>query len=175
MDESRPGNPPRLPLIIDRPDLAHPVRRAVGLTLTILCWGIWLSMWFVLLTTLGYEVGFDIPSFLRPSVVSLDSLEALGNLIPYALATATTLLASAYVVERFKRRWAKPDARWRPLGTERLAHDVALESGNLARWQQAQVLYVEHSPRGRVINAYTEPPRPADGADSLPGTSPTAA
>ena len=34
MDESRPGYPTRLPLIIDRPELAHPVRRVVGVVLT---------------------------------------------------------------------------------------------------------------------------------------------
>ncbi|NJD25557.1 MAG: poly-beta-1,6-N-acetyl-D-glucosamine biosynthesis protein PgaD [Betaproteobacteria bacterium] len=161
MDESRPGHPTRLPLIIDRPDLAHPVRRVVGVALTLLCWGIWLGMWFVLLTTLGYHVGFELPRFLVPQVVSLESFRALAHLVPYALATASAVLFAAYIYERLKRHWGKTDERWHPVGMDRLARDAALDPENLARWQRTQVLYVEHGPRGRVMNAYNEPPRQA--------------
>lgn len=160
MDESRPGNPTRLPLIIDRPDLAHPMRRVVGMVLTLACWGIWLAMWFVLLANLGYGIGFELPSFLTPRVVSQASFLALADLLPYAVATAAALLFAAYVYDRLKRRWGKTDDRWRPLGMDRLARDAALDPDNLARWQRTQVLYVEHGPRGRVINAYNELPRP---------------
>lgn len=159
MDESRPGNPTRLPLIIDRPDLAHPVRRFVGVALTLACWGIWLAMWFVLLANLGYEIGFELPSFLTPRAVSQASFLALADLLPYAVATAAALLFAAYAYDRLKQRWGSTDDRWRPVGMERLARDAALDPDNLARWQQTQILYVEHGPRGRVINAHSAPPR----------------
>ena len=158
MDKSRPGNPARLPLIIERPDLAHPVRRIVGLLLTLLAWGIWLAMWFVLIATAGRSLGFDLPLVPLPSAVSLGSLQVLLRLLPYAIATAVAVLVLAYVYERFKRHLGKPDERWRPIGLDRLAHDAALESGNVERWQQAQVLYVEHGPNGQVTNAYTSRP-----------------
>ena len=158
MDESRPGNPTRLPLIIDRPDLAHPVRRVVGVALTLACWGIWLAMWFVLLANLGHGIGFELPRFLTPRVVSQASFLALANLLPYAVATAAALLFAAYAYDRLKRRWGRTDDRWRPVGMDRLARDAALDPDNLARWQQTQVLYVEHGPQGRVRNAYTSRP-----------------
>jgi poly-beta-1,6-N-acetyl-D-glucosamine biosynthesis protein PgaD len=164
MDESRPGHPTRLPLIIERPDLAHPVRRAVGLVLTLLAWGVWLGMWFVLITTVGRSLGFDLPHVLLPSAVSLGSFQILVRLLPYAIATAVTALVLAYLFERFKRHWAKSDERWRPVGMARLARDAALEPENIERWQQAQILYVEHGPRGRVTNASAEPPGSAEGA-----------
>lgn len=168
MDKSRPGHPPRLPLIIDRPDLAHPVKRVVGMALTLLAWGIWLGMWFVLLEHLGYEIGLALPGFLEPRAVSHASFKALASLLPYAIATALAVLLAAYLYERLKQRWGTIDERWRPIGMDRLARDAALDRENLARWQQTQVLYVEHGPRGRVINAYNEPPRPAEAAGSRP-------
>ena len=158
MDKSRPGHPARLPLIIERPDLAHPVRRLLGLVLTLLAWGVWLAMWFVLITTAGRALGLDLPHVKLPSAVSLGSLQILLGLLPYAIATAVTALLLAYVFERFKRHWGKSDERWRPIGLDRLAHDAALESGNVERWQQAQVVYVEHGPNGQVTNAYTSRP-----------------
>jgi poly-beta-1,6-N-acetyl-D-glucosamine biosynthesis protein PgaD len=164
MDESRPGHPTRLPLIIERPDLAHPVRRVVGLVLTLLAWGVWFGMWFVLLATIGRSLGFDLPHILLPTAVSRESLSILVRLLPYAIATAVAALVLAYAFERLKRRWAKLDERWRPVGLERLAHDAALDPENIARWQQAQILYVEHGPGGHVSNARTEPSEPAETA-----------
>jgi poly-beta-1,6-N-acetyl-D-glucosamine biosynthesis protein PgaD len=164
MDESRPGHPTRLPLIIERPDLAHPVRRTVGLVLTLLAWGVWFGLWFVLLATIGRSLGFDFPLILLPTAVSRESLRILIYLLPYAIATAVAVLALAYALERLKRRWARPDERWRPVGLERLAHDAALDPANIARWQQAQILYVEHGPGGHVSNASTVPPGPGQAA-----------
>ena len=174
MDESRPRNPTRLPLIIDRPELAHPVRRVVGVVLTLFFWVIWLGMWYILFATFAHSLGFNPPRLFMPSAVTTQSFKALAHLLPYALTTVAALLLAAYAYERLKRRWAKPDERWRPVGMARLARDAALDPQNIERWQQEQVLYVEHGPRGRVINAFTEPPDPADAAGTLPGT-PTAA
>ena len=175
MDKSRPGYPTRLPLIIERPDLAHPARRLAGLALTLLAWGMWIGMWCVLIATFAhYTLGFSLPRLLMPSAVSLESFQILLHLLPYALATAVAAIVLAYVFERLKRRLGKNDERWRPVGMARLARDAALDPQNIERWQQEQVLYVEHGPRGRVVNAFTEPPDPADAAGTLPGT-PTAA
>ena len=115
-------------------------------------------MWFVLITTAGRSLGFDLPHVLLPTAVSLGSLQILLRLLPYAIATAVTALVLAYVFERFKRHLGKSDERWRPVGLDRLAHDTALEPENISRWQQAQVLYVEHGLHGRVTNAYTSRP-----------------
>lgn len=162
MDESRSGHPTRLPLIIERPDLAHPVRRAVGMLLTLLCWAVWLGMWLALLHAVRPDLGLELPRFLRLQGVSLESFSALARLLPYALASALAVLLAAYLLERFRGRAARPDLRWRPVGMERLARDAALEPGNLDRWQAAQVLYVEHGPLGRVKNASTRVPQASD-------------
>jgi poly-beta-1,6-N-acetyl-D-glucosamine biosynthesis protein PgaD len=162
MDESRPGNPTRLPLIIERPDLAHPVRRVVGVLLTLLCWGVWLGMWFVLFASMGQELGFELPRFLQPRGVSLSSFRALANLLPYALAAALALLLAAYLFERLGRRWRAPDTRWRPIGMDRLARDAALDPQNLELWQATQILYVEHGSRGRVKSASAVATRRSD-------------
>lgn len=160
MDESRPGHPPRLPLIIERPDLAHPFRRVTGLLLTILAWCIWLGMWFVLLATIGRELGLDVPEIVLPSAISLKSFEALAQVAPYAIMVACAMILLAYLYERLRRKLGKTDTRWRPVGLLRLALDAALDPQRIAKWQEMQVIYVEHGPLGRVTDAHGAPPRP---------------
>jgi poly-beta-1,6-N-acetyl-D-glucosamine biosynthesis protein PgaD len=158
MDESRPGHPPRLPLIIERPDLAHPFRRTVALVLTAVAWCVWLGMWMVLIATIGAKLGFDFPEIALPSAVSLKSLEALAHIAPYALAAAVAAVVFAYLYDRLRRRLGKEDQRWRPVGIERLARDSALDPQRIAQWQKMQILYVEHGPRGRVTEVHAMPP-----------------
>jgi poly-beta-1,6-N-acetyl-D-glucosamine biosynthesis protein PgaD len=160
MDKSRPGHPPRLPLIIERPDLAHPFRRVAALLLTVVAWCVWLGMWFVLIATIGRKLGFDLPEIVLPNAVSLKSFEALMYIAPYAIAAAAMAVMLAYLYDRLRTKLGEADTRWRPVGLERLARDAALDPQRIAEWQAMQVLYVEHGPLGRVTDAHAAPPCP---------------
>ena len=162
MDKSRPGHQARLPLIIERPDLTHPVRRVMALLATTLAWLLWLVMWIPFIAALGRHFGFDLPEIFFPSQISLDSFFALLHVTPYVLAFAAAVLIASYLREKLKARFGKPDERWRPVGIARLASSTALDPELLAAWQAAQILYVEHGPLGRVTGASTtRPSRPA--------------
>lgn len=158
MDESRPGHPPRLPLIIERSDLAHPFQRMTALLLTLVAWCVWLGMWCVLLATIGRKLGVDLPEIALPSAVSLKSFEALAHVAPYAIAAAIMAVVLAYLYNRLRTKLGDGDTRWRPVGLARLARDAALDPQRIAEWQKMQVLYVQHGPLGRVIDAQGQPP-----------------
>ncbi|MFY9722080.1 MAG: poly-beta-1,6-N-acetyl-D-glucosamine biosynthesis protein PgaD [Azonexus sp.] len=162
MDKSRPGHQTRLPLIIERPDLTHPVRRVMALLATTLAWLLWLVMWIPFIAALGRHFGFDLPEIFFPSQISLDSFFALLHVTPYVLAFAAAVLIASYLREKLKARFGKPDERWRPVGIARLASSTALDPELLAAWQAAQILYVKHGPLGRVTGASTTlPSRPS--------------
>jgi len=160
MDQPRPRHSPRLPLIIERPDLAHPLARLLGLLLTSLAWLVWLGAWAVVMMTLGRKLGFDLPEIALSSPVSFGSIVMLLELVPWLIAAALFAVLLAYLGERFRTAGKRVDERWRPLGIERLARDAALDPQRIDEWQAAQILYVEHGPQGRVSNAFTERPEP---------------
>ena len=163
MDQPRPRNQAgRLPLIIERPDLAHPVRRVLAWVLTFLAWVLWVAMWIPFLAALGRYLGYDLPTIAFPSQISLDSFLALVNVTPWVIGVALAVVAASYLVEKFKSPPDERDTRWRPVGMDRLAAGAALNPELLAQWQSAQVLYVEHGPLGRVTNASTCPPETRD-------------
>ena len=83
MDKPRPRHQ-ALPLIIERPDLAHPVRRAVSYALTALAWLFWLMMWLPFLAALGRHLGYNLPEIYFPSQISLHSFLALVNILKLA-------------------------------------------------------------------------------------------
>ncbi len=162
MDKSRPGRQTRLPLIIERPDLTHPVRRVMALLATTLAWLLWLVMWIPFIAALGRHFGFDLPEIFFPSQISLDSFFALLYVTPYVLVFAAAVLIASYLREKLKAHFGKPDERWRPVGIARLASSTALDPELLATWQATQILYVEHGPLGRVTDAGTVPPQRPD-------------
>ncbi len=157
MDKSRPGHHPT-PLIIERPDLAHPVRRFVSYLLTAGGWLLWLAMWLPFLAALGRHLGYQLPEIAFPSQISLHSFLVLVEILPFVAGAAIGLMLLSYLWEKVKSHAGFPDSRWRPVGMDRLARDAALEPDKLAQWQQTQVLYVEHGTQGRVTNAYTSRP-----------------
>lgn len=157
MDKSRPGHhaerPERLPLIIERPDLAHPARRVLGLLITLLAWALWVAMWIPFFAAIARHFGYVLPEFAIPSQVSLDSFLALVRVTPAVLGVTVLIMLGSIAKEKIMARFAKPKVRWRPVGIDSLAADTALDPALLAQWQSARVLYVEHGPRGRVVNA----------------------
>ena len=163
MDKSRPGHHPT-PLIIERPDLAHPVRRAFSYFITAGGWLLWLAMWLPFRAALGRYFGYKLPEIAFPSQISLRSCLSLAQMLPFVVGAAIMLMLMSYLWEKFRKHAGFPDRRWRPVGLERLAHSMALEPKQLAAWQAAQVLYVRHGDHGNVIDASTtipdQPSRP---------------
>jgi len=164
MDKSRPGHqaerPERLPLIIERPDRAHPARRVFGLVITILAWALWVAMWIPFFAAIARHFGYDLPEIAFPSQISIDSFLALLRVTPVVLGAAILIMLGSIIKDKITARFAKPKARWRPVGIDSLAADTALDPKLLAQWQSARVLYVEHGPRGRVVGATTiRPPQ----------------
>ncbi len=157
MDQSRPGHHP-LPLIIERPDLAHPVRRAISYLLTAGGWLLWLVMWVPFLAALGRYLGYQVPEIAFPSQISLQSFLILVKMLPFVIGAAIGLMLLSFLWDKLKTHAGFPDRRWRPVGLDRLAHSMALEPQQLAAWQSAQVLYVHHGDHGNVIDASTTPP-----------------
>jgi poly-beta-1,6-N-acetyl-D-glucosamine biosynthesis protein PgaD len=166
MDESRPGHPARLPLIIDRPDLAHPFSRGAGLALTGCAWFFWLLLWIPLLQKILHDLGFDVPLFAFSQQIHAGSFFALLEVLPWAAGIALALVAGATIMARLRASGHFPERRWRPVGMQRLARDAALDPENIARWQKEPILYVTHGPRGRVMHADTRPPVPNESADT---------
>ena len=154
MDQSRPRHQARrLPLIIERSDLTHPMRRVMAFVITAAAWALWIVMWVPFLAALGRHFGYPMPEIAFPSQISLDSFLALARVTPYVLAFAILIALASILGEKIKARSNKNDERWRPVGMERLATGAALDPKLLAQWQTARILYVEHGPMGRVTNA----------------------
>ena len=117
MDESRPRHQTRrLPLIIERPDLAHPLRRAIGLFVTVLAWLLWLAMWIPFLAALGRYLGYDLPEIYFPSQISLHSFLSLVNILPTVVGIAVALVMTSYLREKMKSRRALAPGRHRAPG-----------------------------------------------------------
>lgn len=162
MDKSRPGHQAeRLPLIIERPDLAHPIRRVSAVVLTTLAWVLWIVMWLPFIFALGRHLGYDLPKFGFDSHFGLESFLSLLHVMPYLIASVALILLVGLMREKYRAHIGYESERWRPVGMARLATGTALDPKLLDQWQSAQILYVEHGPLGRVTNASeTYPSRP---------------
>ena len=158
MDQSRPRHKPGLEqrqqqaLIIERPDLAHPLRRVLALMFTLLAWGLWIGLWLPVLGSLAAQFGLELPWVTYPSQLSLQALRLLVGVFPLAVGLVLLVLAVNGLVSCIHRRF-NPPAAHRFVGMDRLATGMALDTGKLATWQSARILHVEHGPLGRVLDA----------------------
>lgn len=158
MDQPGPRHQARrLPLIIERPDLTHPLRRVSGVLITTLAWLLWLGLWIPFVFALARHFGYPLPEIALPSSISLDAFFALLHVMPHALGLALTIFVISYLREKLKSRMGTGEKRWRPVGMERLATGAALDPEQLAAWQREKILYVEHGPLGRVTYASNSP------------------
>lgn len=158
MDQSRPRHKPgheqrqQQALIIERPDLAHPLRRVLAILFTLLAWGLWIGLWLPVLGLVAAHFGLELPWVNYPGQLSLHTLRLLVNVFPLAIALVLLVLAVNGLISRIHRRFNPPSAL-RFVGMDRLAEGMALDPGQLATWQSARILHVEHGPLGRVIDA----------------------
>ena len=141
------------PLIIERPDLAHPLRRVFALLFTLLAWGLWVALWLPVLASLAAYCGLPLPwAAAFPEAVSLAALWSLVGVFPLAIGLVILVLAVNGLYHRINGRFSSV-RKHRLVGMEQLATGMALDAEQLAHWQSARILHVEHGPRGRVIDA----------------------
>lgn len=164
MDQSRPR--PRLgdqgqaasplpvqkPLIIERPELAHPVRRVAALLLTVAAWVGLIAMWIPVFGILAVALGAPLTRGIYPSVEGVVALRGLLEVFPAAVGLVLVVLGGNGLLSWVLRRFAAPTVH-RFVGMEQLATGVALDPKQLAEWQSGRVLHVEHGPLGRVTGA----------------------
>lgn len=148
---SRPGIS-RQPLIIERPDLEHPVRRALSVCFTALAWFAWFVLWLPVLTFAAERFGIALPWQFPSGERNLQALQELIDVFPAAMGILLVVLAANGVTGWLYRRLHKPVTHHH-VDTRQLASGMSLDELKLAAWQRARILRVQHSAEGRVIDA----------------------
>lgn len=151
-DQEAPPLVMQKPLIIERPDLAHPVRRMLALSLTVGAWCGLVAMWIPVFGALAVSLGVPLTRGIYPSAEGVVALRGLLEVFPAAVGLVLIVLAVNGLLSWVLRRFAAPPVH-RFVGMEQLATGVALDPKQLAEWQSGRILHVEHGPLGRVIGA----------------------
>jgi poly-beta-1,6-N-acetyl-D-glucosamine biosynthesis protein PgaD len=152
MDKSGPRPDAARALIIERPELAHPVRRALAPVFTALAWIIWVLLWLPVLAAVSDEVAVALPWATPTGYRSLEALRRLLEIFPLAVGAVVAVLALNGAAAWVYRSLRNPKPRG-DVGTHELAKALALPADQLAAWQAARVVRAEHSAQGRVIDA----------------------
>jgi poly-beta-1,6-N-acetyl-D-glucosamine biosynthesis protein PgaD len=157
MDQSgsRPGHSPadheERPLIIERPDLAHPLRRVSAFVFTLAAWLLLLAWWFPIW---GLVVGEfrALTGVNRSQAAGALALHSLVELFPLAFALVAAALLANGLLGLIHKKLAPPKVK-RSVGMAQLASGMALDVDQLAAWQSARILHVEHGEHGSVVDA----------------------
>lgn len=152
MDQSRPRPRHERPLIIERPDLAHPLRRTVAFVLTVAAWVGFAAMWLPIFGLAADALGFTVEFGLSPGETGVLALRGLLQLFPVAIALIVLVLVVNGAVGLVFRHIV-PERRHRFVGMDQLATGMALDVEKLKTWQSGRILHVEHGPLGRVTDA----------------------
>ena len=142
----------KTPLIIERPELAHPLRRVSALCLTTVAWAFWLFLWLPVLAMIASHFGWHLPSLPQTSRGSLGALQLLVQVFPLAIGTVFALLAFNGLINWVYRRFKKTAAH-AEISDRQLANAMALDAAKLAEWQSARIVSVSHNDQGMVIDA----------------------
>jgi poly-beta-1,6-N-acetyl-D-glucosamine biosynthesis protein PgaD len=139
-------------LIIERPELAHPVRRALAPVFTALAWTVWVLLWLPVLAAFSDRFAAALPWASPTGYRSLEALRRLLEIFPLAVGTVVAVLVLNGAAGWLFRSLRGPKPRG-DVGTHELANALALPEDELAAWQAARVVRVEHSAQGRLIDA----------------------
>jgi poly-beta-1,6-N-acetyl-D-glucosamine biosynthesis protein PgaD len=130
------------PLIISRPDLAHPIRRCVLYTLTPLAWFGWLMLWRPVFQLIGASLGILSPAELPAYSNQVTALRDLLDLFPMAIGFAFLLLFLNGSLNWLYGHLRKSERDNLQSG-EVLAKKIGVDSVGLASWQNSIVLRQE--------------------------------
>ncbi len=145
-----------MPLIIERPDLAHPLRRLTAYVVTILIWCWWIVLWVPAFEVIAADLGWPVTFYVQPSSASFEALNYLLTQFPIALAVLAVLLISNLTITELYRRIAQrpPKKALIHAAQPRPSIDLAL----LNRWQSERILIVTHNQLGQIIDAKSVSP-----------------
>lgn len=120
---------------------------------TLLAWGLWVNLWLPVLDSLAAHWAVTLPWDVEDQgQISLDAMLSLVRVFPMAVGVVILVLLTNGLYHRINRRFSKPQNH-RTVGMEQLATGMALDAVQLAHWQSARIIHVEHGPLGRVIDA----------------------
>jgi poly-beta-1,6-N-acetyl-D-glucosamine biosynthesis protein PgaD len=137
------------PLIISRPDLAHPIRRCVLYTLTPLAWFGWLMLWRPVFQLIGASLGILSPAELTAYSNQVTALRDLLDLFPMAIGFALLLLFLNGCLNKLYGHLRKSTGH-NLQDVEVLAEQIGVEAVELASWQNSIILRVQHDLQGQV-------------------------
>jgi poly-beta-1,6-N-acetyl-D-glucosamine biosynthesis protein PgaD len=152
MGESGPRPEAARALIIERPQLAHPVRRVLAPVFTALAWCVWVALWLPVLAAVSDRFAAALPWASPTGYRSLEALRRLLEVFPLAVGAVVAVLAvngALTWLHRFLRQ-AKPRG---DVPTRELAAALELPEDELAAWQAARVVRATRSAEGRLVDA----------------------
>jgi poly-beta-1,6-N-acetyl-D-glucosamine biosynthesis protein PgaD len=139
-------------LIIERPDLAHPLRRFFAVCFTALAWCAWIVLWLPVLAAIAERFHIAFPWPYRSGQHSLEALQGLLHVFPTAITIVIVVLAANGVIS-WAYRWVHKPQVHGHVGKRQLADSLSLDERKLVAWQAARILHVLHNPEGHVIDA----------------------
>lgn len=166
MEKSRPRNPARRPLIIERPDLQPRSQRLVSMLLTVFFWVLWAYLWMPLLALLGWALGVTL---YYEEMIMRDGHRVLFEVLPWYAGAVVVLGGSlvAWALYNFHRFRGRERRSAAPLvSTAEVAAHARVHPGDLTRWRHARLLHVTHDPDGRIQTVQTAPPMVAASGPS---------
>jgi poly-beta-1,6-N-acetyl-D-glucosamine biosynthesis protein PgaD len=152
MGEPGPGPGAARALIIERPELAHPVRRALAPFFTALAWIAWVLLWLPVLVAVSDRFAAALPWAHPTGYRSLEALRRVLEIFPLAVGAVVAVLALNGAVAWLYRLLRKPQPH-ADVDTHELADALALPEDKLATWQAARIVRAEHSAQGRLVDA----------------------
>lgn len=173
MEKSRPRNPARRPLIIERPDLQPRSQRLVSMLLTVFFWVLWAYLWMPLLALLGWALGVTL---YYEEMIMRDGHRILFEVLPW-YAAAVALLGGSLVAwamyNYYRFRGRERRSAGAPVSVAEVAAYAGVHPVDLARWRHARLLHVTHDPDGRIqtvrtVTADSLAPGPSGPATSGP-------
>jgi poly-beta-1,6-N-acetyl-D-glucosamine biosynthesis protein PgaD len=140
----------RRPLIIRHSELLSPLRRIFAFALTLAAWVVWALLLLPALWIATARLGIHVPPLDYFAYVDAEKLSMLLDIVPLALVLVliglSVLLTYGAVVRILRLSDTAPVSN----DANQVVTDASIDPINLAAWQSARIVQVEHGEHGRV-------------------------